>query len=222
MNNFYIYRHIRLDKNTPFYVGKGKNNRAFKKYSRNNRWHNIVNSVGYKVEIIEDNLTEEGAFEKEIEFIKYYKDLGYCEANFSEGGGGVSGRIPWNKGLTKQTSNKMLEISNKISNKMKGVSRPAISIKLKGRELSDQHVENIRKCRSGTKRKNKTKLKMSISKGSKLFLVYKKDTNEFMREWINKAECARVLKLPASRISRCLNYPDKYKSIKNYIFKYKE
>lgn len=38
-----------------------------------------------------DNLTEAEAFSKEIEFIKMYKDLGYCETNFSDGGEGPSG-----------------------------------------------------------------------------------------------------------------------------------
>ena len=30
VNTYYIYRHIRLDTNTPFYVGKGKGYRAYK------------------------------------------------------------------------------------------------------------------------------------------------------------------------------------------------
>ena len=43
MNKFYIYRHIRLDSNTPFYVGKGSNNRAFVKSGRSDYWMKIVN-----------------------------------------------------------------------------------------------------------------------------------------------------------------------------------
>ena len=38
-----------------------------------------------------DNLTEEQAFAKEIEFIKLYKSLGYCETNLTDGGDGPSG-----------------------------------------------------------------------------------------------------------------------------------
>lgn len=30
-NIYYVYRHIRLDKKTPFYIGKGSGNRAFQK-----------------------------------------------------------------------------------------------------------------------------------------------------------------------------------------------
>lgn len=91
MNNFYIYRWIRLDTNTPFYVGKGKGNRAGNKTGRNRYFSHILNISKCEVEIIIDNLTEEQAFAKEVEFIKLYKNLNYCEANLTNGGEGISG-----------------------------------------------------------------------------------------------------------------------------------
>jgi NUMOD3 motif len=92
-NNYYVYRHIRLDSNTPFYVGKGKGNRAFKQRNRTPYWRNIVNKVGFEVEIFLENLTEEQAFEKEREFIKLYRGCGYQLANLTDGGEGPSGRV---------------------------------------------------------------------------------------------------------------------------------
>lgn len=106
MNDFYVYRHIRLDSNTPFYIGKGKGFRAGKKTRRNQYWNNIVKSVGYKVEIVISNLTEEQSFRKEQELIKLYKKFGYCEANMSEGGEGPS--------------NPCKETRQKMSNSAKG------------------------------------------------------------------------------------------------------
>ena len=48
-----VYRHIRLDKNVPFYIGIGNSKyRATKKDSRNEIWQNIVSKTNYKVEII--------------------------------------------------------------------------------------------------------------------------------------------------------------------------
>jgi hypothetical protein len=91
--NFYIYRYIRLDTNTPFYVGKGKGDRAYALSRRNKRFLRIIAKVGYKVQILLSNLSEDLAFKKEIEFIKLYKSIGYCEANFTNGGEGSSGRI---------------------------------------------------------------------------------------------------------------------------------
>lgn len=91
IDKFYVYRHLRNDTGEPFNVGKGSGNRAWSTYYRNPYWCNIVNKVGYTTEIIMENLSELQAFEKEIEFIKMYKDLGYCEANFTAGGEGPSG-----------------------------------------------------------------------------------------------------------------------------------
>ena len=92
MNNiYYVYRHIRLDSNTPFYIGKGKDNRANLKKGRNKYWQNITNKVEYKIEILKDNLTEKEAFKLECKLIKLYKNYGYCEANLANGGIGCAG-----------------------------------------------------------------------------------------------------------------------------------
>jgi hypothetical protein len=100
----YLYRHIRLDKNEPFYIGiggfdskekDGSYTRAYTKYSRNKHWKNIFNSTDYEVQIIFDDLTLEEAFEKEKEFIYLYgrKDLGTGTlVNMTNGGEGGCGR----------------------------------------------------------------------------------------------------------------------------------
>ncbi len=107
MDNFYVYRHIRLDTNTPFYVGKGKNKRAYAVKKRNNRWQSIVNKHGYRVEFLIININEDLAFKKEMEFIKLYKNFKYCEANFTDGGDGLR--------------NPSQEIRDKIANSVRGL-----------------------------------------------------------------------------------------------------
>lgn len=94
----YIYRHIRLDKNEPFYIGISLNNinykRAYSNFHRNKIWKDIVNKTEYEVEILLDNLTKEEIFTKEKEFIKLYgrKNLGTgCLANMTDGGEGTLG-----------------------------------------------------------------------------------------------------------------------------------
>ena len=60
----YVYRHIRLDKNEPFYIGIGTDNnykRAYSKNSRNIFWERVVKKTNYDVEIIMDNLTKDKA-----------------------------------------------------------------------------------------------------------------------------------------------------------------
>ena len=60
---YYIYRHIRLDKNEPFYIGFGTKlkefytfqsefSRAYNKTSRSKYWKHITNKTNYKIEIL--------------------------------------------------------------------------------------------------------------------------------------------------------------------------
>lgn len=84
--NYYLYRHIRLDKYGPFYIGVGsktksdiKNNyysRSIEK-RRNNLWKKIANKTEYKVEILLESDNYQYILNKEKEFIKMYgrKDL---------------------------------------------------------------------------------------------------------------------------------------------------
>jgi hypothetical protein len=50
-----VYQHRRLDTNEIFYIGIGINkNRAYSKSGRNKHWHNIINKVGYEVDVLID------------------------------------------------------------------------------------------------------------------------------------------------------------------------
>ena len=90
-----VYRHIRLDKNEPFYIGIGKTEkRAYEKIKRNQFWNNVINKTDYQVEILFNDLSWEQAEEKEKEFIALYgkKDNNTgCLVNITDGGGGRLG-----------------------------------------------------------------------------------------------------------------------------------
>ena len=85
-----VYRHIRLDKNEPFYIGisKGKR-RPYTKNNRNKHWNNIVAISDYEVEILFEDVDISFAKKKEVEFIELYgrRDLKTgCLCNLTEGG----------------------------------------------------------------------------------------------------------------------------------------
>jgi len=87
---YYTYAYLRED-GTPYYIGKGRGNRAYKKGSR-------VFAPPPKNRIIKlkQNLTEEEAFNHEIYMIAVFgrKDLGTgILRNLTDGGEGVSGLI---------------------------------------------------------------------------------------------------------------------------------
>ena len=86
---YFIYRHIRLDNNLPFYIGVGTKTsytdtfneiyrRAFKKTGRNQMWSRIVAKTKYSVEIIIESEDYNYILQKEAEFIGLYgrRDLG--------------------------------------------------------------------------------------------------------------------------------------------------
>lgn len=68
---FYVYKHIRKDNNTCFYVGKGKANRI-KVPKRNKHFNRIRKKYGCYVVKIKENLTEKEAFALEREIIEDY------------------------------------------------------------------------------------------------------------------------------------------------------
>ena len=93
----YVYRHIRLDTNQPFYIGIGSDKNYFRanqksSSKRNNYWFNIVSKTDYEVEIMLDDLTWQEACEKEKEFIALYgrkdNNTGIL-SNMTDGGEGV-------------------------------------------------------------------------------------------------------------------------------------
>lgn len=68
-NKYYVYGYVRLDTNTYFYIGKGKNKRYLNIKDRSHHFKNILNKTECVVEILYDNLTENEAFELEKQTI---------------------------------------------------------------------------------------------------------------------------------------------------------
>ena len=129
-NMAYVYRHIRLDKNVPFYIGiSGEDdyNRAHRT-RRNTLWKRIANKTKYEVEIIMEGLTWGQACEKEKELIKLYGRVDLetgTLANLTDGGEGVENISP----MSKQ------KISEKNKGKpswIKGKKDPAAALKRTG------------------------------------------------------------------------------------------
>lgn len=90
-HNFYVYEHIRLDTNKPFYVGKGKNDRATKTGNRSVHWKRIAKKHGFSVVFVINEISEELALLAEQERISQLKTLGYDLCNKTDGGEGLCG-----------------------------------------------------------------------------------------------------------------------------------
>jgi hypothetical protein len=144
-NTFYTYLWLRSD-GSPYYVGKGKDNRAYAK-------HTGINAPPKERIMIYPAVSEADAFETEIALIWYYgrKDLGTgCLRNLTDGGDGPSGAI------------RSLLFRNNISAVLSGRKRSslecnAISKGQKNSSSLSRRVENMAAKRRGVSPWNKGK-----------------------------------------------------------------
>lgn len=145
-NNWYVYRHIRLDVNLPFYIGIGKKPEfarafEFKPNKRSEWWCKIYDKTAIDVEILFSDLTKEQAIDKEIEFIKLYgrQDLkSGCLVNMTDGGDGATNYI------------KSLELRKRLSEAKIGDKNPMFGRKFpnKKRVVVNRISKTSKKIRS--------------------------------------------------------------------------
>lgn len=147
----YLYRHIRLDTNVPFYIGIGsyrKNRkdtyeRAYSKSLRSIFWNRIVAKTDYRVEIMLENLSREEACAKECEFISLYgrRDLGTGTlVNMTNGGDGVFNLSPESRKVMSEKA-KISSVGRLHSQETKEL----LSRLKKGVKLSPEHKIKITK-----------------------------------------------------------------------------
>lgn len=161
----YVYRHIRLDKNVPFYIGLGTDSnycRAYQTKSRNQHWHNIIKNSEYKVEIMLDNLSFDEACTKEIEMISMYGRIDTCGGtlvNWTDGGQGTLGwkhKIPYWKG--KSLPESMCKNLSELAKLRIGEKNPFY-----GKTHSEETKQKLRQNRLGSTHSEEIKLKIKNS-----------------------------------------------------------
>jgi hypothetical protein len=178
MNNYYVYQYLRED-GSPYYVGKGKGNRAY----LNNRSTPKPTDLN-RIIIVKDKLNESKAFELESKLIAKYGrlDLGTgILRNLTDGGEGVSGRIDTvetiNKRVTKNTGKKRTPeqklrmrqaqlVRKQKSKEEKKIISEKISANRKGKGTAPKSAEHkaklsqLNKGKSTGPRSEETKQKM--------------------------------------------------------------
>jgi hypothetical protein len=157
-----VYFHRRKDNNEVFYVGIGSKYRTKSSKNRNQYWHNIVNKVGYDIDIIHTDLSWEEACQLEKKYIKQFgrKDLGLGNlVNMTDGGEGAKGHIP---------SKEVIETRRK---KMTGVKQSKETNIKKSQSLKDfwADVENNKMMSNAIKlaHKNNPEIAKKISESNK-------------------------------------------------------
>lgn len=205
---YYLYRHIRDDKNVPFYIGIGSKpsrirgysdeyKRAIDKNGRNAYWKRIVEKTTYAVEILFESNSLDEIIAKEIEFIALYgrERNGGTLCNLTDGGQSGSGRLYSE------------EYRKKCSDRMKTSFNPN-----KGKKLSETHRQRISRSNFGKKISELTKERLRTVRGKKIICletgeVYNNGTDAGRRIFNSDKRYFRMA------ICRSIRNNDKFKNL---------
>lgn len=153
-NDFYVYLHLRADDGMPFYVGKGRNGRAWFSHGRTVHWRRVVSKHGLIVEILKDSMSESDAFEFEKSTIQLLGRGFLC--NCTDGGEGMSGNVKSAETLAKlRASLKGRQHSEK--------TKALIGAKSKGRKVSEETRRKLSVANAGTSPSAETLAKRSAA-----------------------------------------------------------
>lgn len=189
---FYAYIHCRPD-GTPFYVGKGNDNRVKRIKRINNPHHlNIINKYGAKNILVGkmECSTEEISFDLERGLIKRLRAMRINIANLTDGGEGVSGLIMPDEAREKM---RLAKVGKSLSKEHIEKIRKAN----KGKSISEESRSKISSSRRGMVFSDEHKRKLGIAKrGKKLSDEHKNKLRDAIvgRYWITDGICSKMIK----------------------------
>lgn len=149
-NKFYVYAWYFVESGKVFHVGKGTGKRCYNKSThRNQYFKNII--AKYKdlvsVKILENNLSEQEAWDLEVKYITEYKAKGECETNFHKGGcGGYTGNydsVERNRKLSEAASKRVGEKNPMHGKHHSEETKRVLHDKNLGKHLTEEHKQKL-------------------------------------------------------------------------------
>jgi NUMOD3 motif len=152
--DYYVYQYLRTD-NTPYYIGKGRKNRAFTKQG-----HTVPLPSKDRIKFVSENLSADDAKNLEIELIAKYgrKDIGTgILRNMTDGGDGSPGRIATPEQIRKLKEARAKQITTEETReKMRQAhtgrvhseeTKKKMSLSSSGRKNSPETIQKIKEAR---------------------------------------------------------------------------
>jgi len=182
--HYYTYAYLREDK-TPYYIGKGKEDRIYKTTGRNIKPPKDKSRIIF----LKKNLTEEEAFKHEIYMIDVFGriDLGTgILHNKTNGGDGVSGWVP-----SEETKIKMGEAQKGRTHSEE--TKIKMSEAKKGNIILEETKIKMSEAKKGKTHSQETKIKMSESHKGENHHFYGKTLSEEHRRKMSEANKGKTL-----------------------------
>lgn len=204
---YYVYEWFIVGTGEVFYVGKGKNKRAWQ-LKENSFFMKMYNSHETDVRIVHKNLNEQKAFELEIELIKYYREnTNYRLTNITKGGN----QPPSTLGIkmSKDTKNK-IGYANKIAYK-----NPEIRKKLSESLKKFYNTDKGKKVASARNKKNmeNKEIRKKISQSNKKYFSIEENR---IKKSIQMKECYNNKSANKARQRKIVQLNTEYKLIKEF------
>jgi hypothetical protein len=171
ISGFYTYLHRRADDGRVFYVGKGRQRRAYSDYRRTPRWVRTVAKHGLVVDLVAFFWVEADALIHERALIAEHRAAGSPLCNLSDGGEGPCGykhtdeqrrkNSEARKGLKQSQETIAKRVAKLIGRPRSAETRAKIAASKIGKKIDPLHAERLKAINTGCVRSQEFKAKVS-------------------------------------------------------------
>lgn len=165
--DFYTYMHTRNDTERPFYIGKGKGNRAYQgnPARRSQHWNRVARKHGWSVQILARWDTDQDAHAHEIFLISCMRSIGIDLVNQTDGGDGTSG-FKWKAESREKLRASVTGVTKSVAHRSALKVKKTMTAKLRAKHLAMKGVKATPEQKAKFLASNNVKQILCVGTGS--------------------------------------------------------